>query len=92
VHPRPPVFAGCEADAIAAFSSSLASLGDIYCCDAFGTAHRAHASMVLDLPVKVAGTLVLKELQAFSGVLTNPQKPVMYFYLVATQVRYLWCS
>jgi len=53
------------------FRDSLAKLGDVYVCDAFGTAHRAHSSMV-GLQGKmpcVSGLLVAKELQAFSKVL-----------------------
>jgi phosphoglycerate kinase len=52
----------------------LAKLGDVYVCDAFGTAHRAHSSMV-GLQGKmpcVSGLLVAKELQAFAKVL-DPQ-------------------
>jgi len=53
------------------FQDSLSKLGDIYVCDAFGTAHRAHASMVGmqgKMPC-VPGFLMGKELQAFSKVL-----------------------
>jgi 3-phosphoglycerate kinase len=65
-------------EAVAAFRASLTKLGDVYVCDAFGTVHRGHSSMVgVDLPVKVAGLLVLKELQAFSKVLTAPQTPLI---------------
>ena len=65
-------------DAIAAFRASLSKLGDVYVCDAFGTVHRGHSSLVgIDLPNKVAGLLVLKELQAFSKVLNNPDKPML---------------
>jgi len=63
---------------VAAFRGSLSKLGDVYVCDAFGTVHRGHSSMVgVDLPVKVAGLLVLKELQAFSKVVAAPQKPLL---------------
>mmetsp|Transcript_17835 Transcript_17835/g.46578 ORF Transcript_17835/g.46578 Transcript_17835/m.46578 type:complete len:423 (+) Transcript_17835:32-1300(+) len=66
------------AEETAAFRASLTKLGDVYVCDAFGTVHRGHSSMVgVDLPTKVAGLLVLKELQAFSKVLTAPQKPLV---------------
>lgn len=65
-------------EAIAAFRASLTTLGDVYVCDAFGTVHRAHSSLVgIDLPEKVAGLLVLKELKAFSRVLNDPQKPLI---------------
>eukprot|EP00985_Skeletonema_marinoi_P007447 scaffold3278_cov137-Skeletonema_marinoi.AAC.4 len=56
------------------FRDSLSKLGDIYVCDAFGTAHRAHSSMVGmqgKMPC-VSGLLVAKELEAFSKVL-NPE-------------------
>lgn len=56
---------------VATFRESLAKLGDVYVCDAFGTAHRAHSSMV-GLQGKmpcVSGLLVAKELQAFAKVL-----------------------
>eukprot|EP00408_Alexandrium_pacificum_P047123 CAMPEP_0171241862 /NCGR_PEP_ID=MMETSP0790-20130122/45333_1 /TAXON_ID=2925 /ORGANISM="Alexandrium catenella, Strain OF101" /LENGTH=516 /DNA_ID=CAMNT_0011708523 /DNA_START=71 /DNA_END=1621 /DNA_ORIENTATION=+ len=59
------------------FRASLAKLADVYCSDAFGTAHRAHSSMVGDgFPVKCSGFLLAKELQAFAKVLDNPNKPV----------------
>mmetsp|Transcript_5632 Transcript_5632/g.11020 ORF Transcript_5632/g.11020 Transcript_5632/m.11020 type:complete len:420 (+) Transcript_5632:75-1334(+) len=53
------------------FRDSLAKLGDVYVCDAFGTAHRAHSSMVGmqgKMPC-VSGMLVAKELENFSKVL-----------------------
>lgn len=56
---------------VAAFRDSLAKLGDVYVNDAFGTAHRAHSSMV-GLKGKmpcVSGDLVTKELAAFSQVI-----------------------
>jgi phosphoglycerate kinase len=60
------------------FRQDLTSLGDVYVNDAFGTAHRAHSSMVgVDLPEKVAGLLIQKELGAFSQVLTSPQRPLV---------------
>lgn len=58
-------------EAVASFRASLAKLGDVYVCDAFGTAHRAHSSMV-GLQGKmpcVSGLLVAKELEAFAKVL-----------------------
>ena len=63
---------------VAAFRASLTKLGDIYVNDAFGTAHRAHSSVVgLDLPVKAAGFLMQKELEAFAAVLDNPARPLL---------------
>jgi len=65
-------------DAIAAFRASLTKLGDIYVNDAFGTAHRAHSSVVgIDLPEKVAGFLMEKELTAFAAVIEDPQRPLL---------------
>eukprot|EP00584_Thalassiosira_punctigera_P011209 CAMPEP_0172531410 /NCGR_PEP_ID=MMETSP1067-20121228/4832_1 /TAXON_ID=265564 ORGANISM="Thalassiosira punctigera, Strain Tpunct2005C2" /NCGR_SAMPLE_ID=MMETSP1067 /ASSEMBLY_ACC=CAM_ASM_000444 /LENGTH=422 /DNA_ID=CAMNT_0013315789 /DNA_START=168 /DNA_END=1436 /DNA_ORIENTATION=- len=58
-------------DDVTKFRDSLAKLGDVYVCDAFGTAHRAHSSMVGmkgKMPC-VSGLLVAKELEAFSKVL-----------------------
>ena len=63
---------------VAAFRASLSKLADIYVNDAFGTSHRAHSSVTgVDLPDKVAGFLVEKELAAFAAVLENPQRPLL---------------
>ncbi len=59
------------------FAKELASLGDIFVSDAFGTVHRAHASTVgvaKYLPA-VAGLLVEKEIKYLGEALENPQKP-----------------
>jgi phosphoglycerate kinase len=65
-------------EAVSAFRASLAKLGDVYVNDAFGTAHRAHSSMVGEgFSVKAAGFLVDKELRAFAKVLDSPAKPVL---------------
>eukprot|EP00052_Salpingoeca_macrocollata_P030514 m.319822 g.319822 ORF g.319822 m.319822 type:complete len:415 (-) comp23497_c0_seq1:46-1290(-) len=62
----------------AAFRQSLSKLGDVYVNDAFGTAHRAHSSMVgVNLEVKVAGLLMKKELDYFAKALHNPQRPFL---------------
>jgi phosphoglycerate kinase len=61
-------------------AKELASFADVYVNDAFGAAHRAHAStegVAHFVPEKVAGLLMQKELKALSGIFTNPQKPVM---------------
>ncbi len=60
-----------------AFAKSLASLGDVYVNDAFGTAHRAHASTegVARLLPAVAGFLMEKEIEFLGGALENPAKP-----------------
>ena len=63
---------------VTAFRASLSKLADIYVNDAFGTSHRAHSSVTgVDLPNKVAGFLVEKELAAFAAVLENPQRPLL---------------
>jgi phosphoglycerate kinase len=64
--------------AVEAFRASLTKLGDVYVNDAFGTAHRAHSSMVgVKLPQKVAGFLMEAELKAFTAVLDHPQRPLL---------------
>jgi phosphoglycerate kinase len=63
---------------VAAFRASLSKLGDVYVNDAFGTAHRAHSSMVgVTLPKRAAGFLLKKELDAFAQVLEKPQRPLL---------------
>jgi len=64
-------------DEISAFRKSLTSLGELYINDAFGTAHRAHSSMVgVDVPTRAAGFLMKKELQYFAKILETPEKPL----------------
>jgi phosphoglycerate kinase len=63
---------------VAEFRAALTRLGSVYANDAFGTAHRAHSSVVgVDLPEKVAGFLMQKELDAFARVIENPQRPLL---------------
>jgi len=65
-------------EAVAAFRASLTKLGDIFVNDAFGTAHRAHSTMVgIDLPVKAAGMLMKKELEFFGKALESPERPFL---------------
>ncbi len=62
-----------------AFARQLASLADVYVNDAFGTAHRAHAStagIAAYLPA-VAGLLMERELQFLGGVLERPRPPLV---------------
>lgn len=60
------------------FRESLSKLGDIYVNDAFGTAHRAHSSMVgINHEKRAAGFLLKKELSYFSKALENPEKPFL---------------
>ena len=59
------------------FAKELASLAEIYVNDAFGTAHRAHASTegVSHFLPSVAGFLIEKELKIMGGALENPERP-----------------
>jgi phosphoglycerate kinase len=61
----------------AAFCKALARLADVYVNDAFGTAHRAHASTtgVAHLLPSYAGLLIEKEVAALGGALEDPQRP-----------------
>jgi phosphoglycerate kinase len=60
------------------FAADLANLGNVFVNDAFGTAHRAHAStagVAKHLPA-VAGLLMEKEIEALGSVLENPRRPL----------------
>ncbi len=60
------------------FSRQLAALCDVYVNDAFGTAHRKHAStygMAQFVEKRVAGILIKRELEALTKVRENPEKP-----------------
>lgn len=60
------------------FRKGLTALGDIYINDAFGTAHRAHSSMVgVDLPQKASGFLMKKELEYFAKAVESPERPFL---------------
>jgi phosphoglycerate kinase len=64
--------------AVEAFRDALTRLGDVYVNDAFGTAHRAHSSVVgIKLVEKAAGFLMEAELKAFAAVLENPRRPLL---------------
>jgi phosphoglycerate kinase len=62
------------------FAQKLAKLGDVYVNDAFGTAHRAHASTTIIAnyfpEAKVFGALLAKEIDSLDKVLKNSEKPV----------------
>jgi len=68
---------------IPSFEKELASLGDVYVNDAFGTAHRKHSStfeIVKEFPdCSAMGFLLEKEVKFLSGLLTNPSRP---FYAI----------
>jgi len=62
------------------FAKRLASYGDEYCNDAFGTAHRAHGSMVgvpemMEDGARAAGILMVKEIEYLSEAIENPKRP-----------------
>ncbi|KAK9746698.1 Phosphoglycerate kinase [Popillia japonica] len=60
------------------FRQSLRKLGDIYVNDAFGTAHRAHSSMLGEgFTCRAAGFLLKKELQYFAKALDKPERPFL---------------
>jgi len=64
--------------AVTKFRENLTALGDIYINDAFGTAHRAHSSVVgIKLPQRAAGFLMKKELEYFAKALENPERPFL---------------
>ena len=60
------------------FREGLTRLGDVYVNDAFGTAHRAHSSMVgVKLSQRAAGFLMKKELDYFAKALEHPERPFL---------------
>ena len=62
----------------AEFAGKLAKLGDVYCNDAFGSAHRAHAStegVTKFIKPAVSGFLMQKELDFMGKALSNPERP-----------------
>lgn len=60
------------------FRASLANLGDVYVNDAFGTAHRAHSSMLGEgYEIRASGFLLKKELEYFNKALNNPPRPFL---------------
>lgn len=62
------------------FAKQLADLGDVYVNDAFGSAHRAHAStegLTKYMSVSVAGFLMQKELEYLGGAIDNPKRPYL---------------
>lgn len=61
-------------------AKKLAALCDVFIMDAFGTAHRAHAStcgVAKYAPIAVAGPLLIRELDALHQVLKSPEKPIV---------------
>lgn len=71
-------FHGGETENDAEFAEQLAALGDLYVNDAFGTAHRAHASteaVTRHFDRCAAGFLMMKEIDFLGRVVENPKKP-----------------
>jgi phosphoglycerate kinase len=65
-------------EAIKSFRNELSRLGNVYVNDAFGSAHRAHSSVVgINHKFRVAGLLMEKELEYLGGFLQSPRKPVL---------------
>ncbi|KAK9245780.1 phosphoglycerate kinase [Lipomyces tetrasporus] len=68
----------CSPEKIEEFRKGLTALADVYINDAFGTAHRAHSSMVgVELPLRASGFLVKKELDFFAKALESPDRPFL---------------
>jgi len=64
----------------ATLAKKLAALCDIFIMDAFGTAHRTHASTVgvaRYAPIAAAGPILMRELEALQQVLKTPEKPIL---------------
>ena len=66
-----------DAEVMKAFAKELASMAEIYVNDAFGTAHRAHAStaVISEFLPAVCGFLIKKEIEFMGGALSNPARP-----------------
>jgi len=65
-----------DPEAVKAFRASLSQLGDVYVNDAFGTAHRAHSSIVgVALDQRAAGYLMKKELDFLGDAVDDPKRP-----------------
>jgi len=70
-------FAAGETANDPAFATNLSELGDVYVDDAFGAAHRAHASIVGPPRVlpSAAGRLLAREVEVLGGLLDSPERP-----------------
>lgn len=70
--------AKADPEKVKAFRTSLRKLGDLYINDAFGTAHRAHSSMMGEgFEQRASGFLLKKELQYFAKALHEPERPFL---------------
>lgn len=76
------------------FRESLQKLGDIYVNDAFGTAHRAHSSMMGEgFEKRAAGFLLDKELTYFAKALDNPERYTYLIYMYINKPKFIFrCS
>lgn len=84
-----------ETDNDPEFAKKLAELADVFVNDAFGTAHRAHASTegVAHYLPSVAGFLIEKEIEALSKAIYHPEHPVVAVIggaKVSTKIKLLW--
>jgi phosphoglycerate kinase len=67
-----------DPEKVQSFRAGLTKLGDVYVNDAFGTAHRAHSSMVgIKLEKRASGFLMKKELDFFAKALESPERPFL---------------
>jgi phosphoglycerate kinase len=67
-----------SSEEVKTFRESLGKLGDVYVNDAFGTAHRAHSSMVgIEKEQKASGFLLKKELEYFAKAVVTPTPPFL---------------
>jgi phosphoglycerate kinase len=67
-----------KAEAVERFKKALSNLGDVFVFEAFGAAHRPHASVTgITIPQRVAGLLMKKELTYYSKVLGAPSRPFL---------------
>ncbi|KFY47451.1 hypothetical protein V496_10651 [Pseudogymnoascus sp. VKM F-4515 (FW-2607)] len=65
-------------ESVTKFREDLTKLADIFINDAFGTAHRAHSSMVgVNTPQKASGFLMKKELEYFAKAIESPERPFL---------------
>lgn len=74
-----------DKEAVKKFRESLQKLGDLYVNDAFGTAHRAHSSMMGEgFEKRAAGFLLNKELTYFAKALDNPERYFVFLIFIDT--------
>lgn len=81
-----------DKEAVNKFRQSLQKLGDLYVNDAFGTAHRAHSSMMGEgFEKRAAGFLLNKELTYFAKALDNPERyQLIFLFLLLPNFNFLF--